>query len=162
MFVYLVSVNKTLDVGWLSESSPWWLILEQALKHSMSFEGAQQGCVGPITSCTKEPYGSLKGTRQCRGWEGVEFFSCTVFGGEMRFAMDFSVLLLSPTGGSIRGSDHSCGRRGVLYLHISDLTLIPLILFAVWKVKCDWAYAFIAFCKYKINYVFHSGYWATI
>lgn len=27
----------------------------------MSFEGAQQGCVGPITSCTKEPYGSLKG-----------------------------------------------------------------------------------------------------
>lgn len=123
MFVYLVSVNKTLDVGWLSESSPWWLILEQAIKHSMSFEGAQQGCVGPITSCTKEPYGSLKGTRQCRGWEGVEFFSCTVFGGEMRFAMDFSVLLLSPTGGSIRGSDHSCGRRGVLYLHISDLTL---------------------------------------
>lgn len=41
----------------------------------------------------------------------------------MRFAMDFSVLLLSPTGGSIRGSDHSCGRQGVLYLHISDLTL---------------------------------------
>lgn len=79
--------------------------------------------MGPITSCTKEPYGRLKGTRQCRGWEGVEFFSCTVFGGEMRFAMDFSVLLLSPTGGSIRGSDHSFGRRGVLYLHISDLTL---------------------------------------
>lgn len=48
----------------------------------MSFEGAQRGCVGPITSCTKEPYGSLKETRQRKGWEGGELFLYAAYGDE--------------------------------------------------------------------------------